>query len=52
MLNTARQVWAIAADLDIKLRISHIAGVDNVLADALSRAHLGGSYRRQLQNFI
>ena len=37
MKAVARSIWLIAASKDIKLVYSHIPGVANVKADALSR---------------
>ncbi len=39
LLGCARQVWAITAPCNVELRIEHIPGKLNSLADALSRAH-------------
>ncbi len=39
LLACARQVWAITAPCKVELRVEHIPGKLNSLADALSRAH-------------
>ena len=35
-----RNLWLVAATANIDLRVKHIRGKDNILADALSRSHL------------
>ena len=40
LLACAREVWKITAQHTIEVQVSHIAGRDNTLADALSRCHL------------
>ncbi len=44
MLNCTRQIWSIAASRNINFKISHILGVDNTVADILSRKHLDRNY--------
>ena len=46
-----RSIWASAASRDIQLQYSHIAGVKNVLADALSWGGGGGVLTYILLNF-
>ena len=48
MLECARQIWMLAAQHRIQFRVSHIFGRDNVVADVLSRRHLGSSYETKL----
>lgn len=46
ILQIARIVWMLQAELDIKITYSHIPGRHNVVADRLSRAHLSGPDRK------
>ena len=48
----ARAAWMVEAALDIKLSYDHIPGVDNCVADALSRAHLGASSRARAESLV
>ena len=43
----ARAAWMVQAVLDVDLSYDHIPGVDNEVADALSRAHLGPAHHRK-----
>lgn len=40
ILESARALWMVQALLDIRITYSHISGIDNKLADALSRMHM------------
>ena len=40
LMEVARMGWMVQALLDVKLTFAHVPGVDNVAADALSRAHM------------
>lgn len=40
LLDVARHIWMLQAEFEFSIRYHHIRGKDNVLADALSRAHL------------
>ena len=42
------QIWGIAAKNNISFRVSHILDRDNVVADVLSRLHLGQDYVNKL----
>ena len=48
----ARAIWMLQARYAIKISYSHIAGQDNQIADALSRAHTSKAYYRLADNFI
>ena len=51
LLDCARYVWAITAQRNIAVQVEHLAGEDNVLADALSRAHLGSPYQQRVETY-
>ncbi len=44
MLQIAREIWWLAYEHNVQFRVSHIIGRLNVVADMLSRLHLGGHY--------
>lgn len=44
ILDCARSVWMLQALLDIQITYEHIAGSNNIFADALSRRHLSPKY--------
>ena len=53
MQAVARLIWLIAVSNDIRLLYSHIPGVNNVKADALSRLfERGVSHQKLFQDFI
>ena len=47
-----RALWMLQAKYDIKISYSHIAGQDNQVADALSRAHTFPAYQGLAGEFI
>ena len=48
----ARAIWMLQARYAIKISYSHIAGQDNQVADALSRAHTSMAYYNLAKDFI
>ena len=48
----ARAIWMLQAKFAVRLSFTHLAGADNLVADALSRAHTSPPYRRLVQDFI
>ena len=44
LLNETRQIFSLLVRLDIRIRVMHIPGVQNTMADALSRMDLVGDY--------
>ncbi len=39
LLQCARKIWEMTAKFGVEIQVEHIAGIENTLADALSRAH-------------
>ena len=48
----ARAIWMLQAKYAIKVSYSHIAGQENQVADALSRAHTSPAYHQLASEFI
>ena len=48
----ARSIWMLQAKYAIKISYSHIAGQDNKVADALSRAHTSRAHNALAREFI
>ena len=51
LLNETRQIFSILLKLDIRIRIMHVPGVQNTLADALSRMDLVGDYELKMTTY-
>ena len=50
MLSVARSIWWLAIRYNISFKVSHVLGVNNEIADTLSRAHLNTHYAEKLEN--
>ena len=48
----SRMAWMVQAVLDITISFAHIAGVNNGVADALSRAHLSKAHLAKAENVV
>ena len=46
LINAARSAWMLQAVRQVKVSFGHIAGTDNTLADALSRAHISDAHQK------
>lgn len=52
MLEVARTIWMLQAHLNIAITYEHIPGHQNIVADALSRAHLAPSYAQAASEIV
>ena len=48
----ARLAWMVQAVLDVRLTFAHIAGADNKVADALSRAHMSAAHFNRAETLV
>jgi hypothetical protein len=49
LLYETRQIFSFLLKMDIRLQITHVPGVENVTADALSRMDVAGDYELKLE---
>jgi hypothetical protein len=49
LLYETRQIFSFLLKMDIKLQITHVPGVENVTADALSRMDMAGDYELKVE---
>lgn len=47
MQKCLRQLWLLAATFDFEVRLQHISGIHNTLADCLSRWHKNSTFKEQ-----
>lgn len=52
MLDVARHIWMLQAQLNIEISYEHIHGIHNKIADSLSRAHLSPHYAEKANSYI
>lgn len=52
ILGYARALWMYQAKFSVKLTFEHLPGVDNKLADALSRAHISSYHRQEADRLV
>ena len=52
LLSCAREVWAYTAQYKFEIRVEHIPGSQNILADQLSRYHSDASCRARVDEFV
>ena len=52
LLKCAREIWLVTAKHDIQLLPVHLPGIQNALADALSRFHLSGYCQDVVNEFV
>ena len=52
LLACAREIWTCTAQYHLVIHVEHIAGVNNTMADALSRYHTSSASRLLVDNFI
>ncbi len=52
LLQCARQVWKVTAEHKIEIQVRHVPGIENGLADLLSRAHLSNHLKAKLDRKI
>ena len=52
LMECARAAWMAQAILQIKVTYKHIAGANNTLADALSRAHVSSSHNALAKDIV
>ena len=52
MLSCARELWSYTAAYNFEIRVEHIAGAHNTLADQLSRYHSHAPCRAHIDNFL
>ena len=48
LLNETRQIFSLLQKLDVRIVVTHVPGIQNTLADALSRMDLVGDYQLKL----
>ena len=51
LLNETRQIFSLLQKLDVRITVAHVPGIQNTLADALSRMDLVGDYQLKDEAF-
>jgi hypothetical protein len=51
LLNETRQIFSLLTKLDVRILVSHVPGVENGLADSLSRMDAAGDYELKTEVF-
>jgi hypothetical protein len=52
LLEMTRQIFKVLTQLDIRIRVMHLPGLENTLADALSRMDSAGDYSLKQEYFL